>query len=329
MLIHARTEGENVQIEALKALQYDGTPLENASNFKEQGNEMVGLKRWKDAKEFYSKGIAALDDSRSSASSSSEERQMLESCFANRALCHLQLQNYRSVTSDCAATLRLNPKNLKAYYRSAMALLALNNVEQAINACMHGLSIDTSNQSLTHVMDEATKRKSTLSAAEKKRSMKLQAHEKKKLVLRDALRQRGIRPRTTEKPPDLEDAHMKLDPDPLSPNSTLQIPVLFLYPMHAQSDFIKAFDETQSFKSHLEYILPPPWDDSGEYQLNKIDIYTETASGGLSKVGKDLSLLEILQKGHAPVVNEIVTVHIIPRSKAPLWIEEMKKRKGK
>ena len=327
--MRSRTEGENVQIEALKALQYEGTPLEVASNFKEQGNEMVKLGRWKDAKEYYSRGIAALDASSTTIPSTEEGRTLLELSYCNRGLANLQLQNYRSTISDCAATLRLNPKNVKAHYRSAIALLSLDRVEQAIDTCMHGLSIDKSNKSLMHVMEEATRRKSTLSATEKRRSIEHQAHERERLVLRDALRQRGIRLSTTEKPPDLEDAHLKLEPDPLSPISTLKIPVLFLYPMHAQSDFIKAFDETHSFKSHLEYILPPPWDDSGEYQLNTIDIYTETASGGLSKVGKDLSLLEILQKGHAPVVNEIVTVYIIPRSKASLWIEEMKKRKGK
>ncbi|KAL8819354.1 MAG: hypothetical protein Q9223_002190, partial [Gallowayella weberi] len=51
---------ENVQLEALRALQYEGTRAEVALGFKERGNEMVAEKRWKDAKEFYTKGIAAL-----------------------------------------------------------------------------------------------------------------------------------------------------------------------------------------------------------------------------------------------------------------------------
>jgi len=50
---------ENVELEALKALAYEGTPLEIAQNFKEQGNEAYLEKRFRDALEFYSKGIAA------------------------------------------------------------------------------------------------------------------------------------------------------------------------------------------------------------------------------------------------------------------------------
>ena len=51
---------DNEQVEAMQALAYDGTPMENALNFKEQGNESFREKRWADAKEFYGKGIAIL-----------------------------------------------------------------------------------------------------------------------------------------------------------------------------------------------------------------------------------------------------------------------------
>jgi len=55
-------DGENDALEAIKALQYEGTRAESAQNFKEQGNEMVKVKLWGDAKEFYAKGIAVLTD---------------------------------------------------------------------------------------------------------------------------------------------------------------------------------------------------------------------------------------------------------------------------
>lgn len=44
----------------MKALQYEGTKSEAAQNFKEQGNECIQAKKWSDAKEFYTKGIAVL-----------------------------------------------------------------------------------------------------------------------------------------------------------------------------------------------------------------------------------------------------------------------------
>ena len=295
---------------------------------------MVKSKQWSDAKEFYSKGIAVLTKGLGSETSKTDgdkdgERKVEEACYANRALCNLELKNYRSTTLDCAAALRLNPGNLKAYYRSAQALLALDKIREAIDTCMHGLQIDKSNRSLRSVMEEAIRRGKTLSAAEKQRHDERDKRERQRVALHQALQQRGIRNRTSEKPPDLEDAHMKLDPDPFSAKSTLYIPVLFLYPMHAQSDFVKAFSEVDTIKQHLEYLLPVPWDEANEYQLKSVELYTESATGGLSKIGRDLTLLEVVQKGHAPVVDEIVTIQIVPKQQAARYIEELKKRKGK
>ncbi len=104
-----RLDGENVELDALRALQYEGTPAEIAQGFKEQGNEVVKLKRWKDGKEFYTKGLAVLaqrkkarllgsanevgEDS-SVAEDEAEikkQRELEEACFVNRALCNLEL----------------------------------------------------------------------------------------------------------------------------------------------------------------------------------------------------------------------------------------------
>lgn len=52
--------GENVMLEAIKALAYEGTKAEVAANFREQGNETARAKNWKDAREFYSKAIASV-----------------------------------------------------------------------------------------------------------------------------------------------------------------------------------------------------------------------------------------------------------------------------
>ncbi|KAL8936850.1 MAG: hypothetical protein Q9216_004717, partial [Gyalolechia sp. 2 TL-2023] len=96
-------EEENVQVEALRALQYEGTRAEIAQGFKERGNEMVAGKRWKDAKEFYTKGILALKaakdtDTQSAGEDEEEEeadrlkeKQVEEACYLNRSLCNLEL----------------------------------------------------------------------------------------------------------------------------------------------------------------------------------------------------------------------------------------------
>jgi len=102
-----RLDGQNVELEAIRALQYEGTPAEIAQGFKEQGNEMTRAKRWKDGQEFYSKGIAVLVQKRglggtqhgtsaalSDSGREAEERnesELLEACYVNRALCNLEL----------------------------------------------------------------------------------------------------------------------------------------------------------------------------------------------------------------------------------------------
>jgi hypothetical protein len=105
---------ENVLIEALKALAYEGTPFEVAANFKEQGNEAARMKNWSDAREFYSKGILTLrrlvptNEKVEAAAQMSvapknipvvedeeaekaKEKALEETCLANRALCNLEM----------------------------------------------------------------------------------------------------------------------------------------------------------------------------------------------------------------------------------------------
>jgi len=100
--------GENAELEALKALAYEGTRAEIAGNFREQGNEQARLKRWADAKPFYDKALAALkglaqEQGKREGEAEVElkevdemeerkkEREIEEACLVNRALCNLEL----------------------------------------------------------------------------------------------------------------------------------------------------------------------------------------------------------------------------------------------
>jgi len=126
----------------------------------------------------------------------------------------------------------------------------------------------------------------------------------------------------------LEDARVHLSPDPVAPTSALVFPVIFLYPLHAQSDFIKAFSEEDTISQHLEYIFPLPWDTAHEYQIQNVEFYMETVAGGLIKVGKNMTLLRILSGGNVEVVDGLVKVNIVLKDKARKWIEEVKARKA-
>lgn len=83
------------------ALQNEGTRGEVAQNFREQGNEAAREKRWGDAKEFYTKGIAVLrvkEDKWDKPEDPEAEKKLLreleETVFVNRALCNLELSMF-------------------------------------------------------------------------------------------------------------------------------------------------------------------------------------------------------------------------------------------
>lgn len=92
-------EGQNVALDAIRALQYEGTKSDIAQGFKNQGNEMVAEKSWIDAKEFYTKGLAVLNDKSDEKWEKPEDLeadaklvlQLKEQVYANRALANLEL----------------------------------------------------------------------------------------------------------------------------------------------------------------------------------------------------------------------------------------------
>lgn len=338
---------ENDGVAALQALAYDGTPLENATNFKEQGNECFAGKKWGDAREFYGKGIAILaqeerrrakglpsvqtethEGSSDEPGEVERERKLLEVMYVNRAACHLELGNYRSCTADCAGAIRLNSGNVKAYYRSARALLALGKVEEADDACARGLAVDGGNAALKKLAEEIVKKAREVEQRRKKEEERLSKEKREEMVLAAAIKARGIRTRSTEQPPEMEDAKIRLVPDPADPTSSLTFPTVLLYPVHLESDFIKGFGEAESLDQHLRYVFPLPWDREGVYTVNGVECYVETVSGGLAKIGKKVPLLKMLSGGNVEVVDELVKIFVVPRAQAESWVREHKAKRA-
>ncbi|KAF1979488.1 TPR-like protein [Bimuria novae-zelandiae CBS 107.79] len=338
--------GDNDALEALKALAYEGTRAEIAENFRQQGNECARAKQWTDAKEFYDKGIAALkapkqepapeegpevidttDIKLNQEQEAKKERDIAEACHINRALCNLEKKNYRSCIQDCAATIRLNSSNIKAYYRSGLACLSLDKIPEATDACELGLELEPSNASLKTLQTKIAARMTHLKSVEKSRKEREAKAASERATLALALKSRGIKSRSTNQAPDLEDAVVKLD-NVLDPSSTLSFPVLLLYPTHSQSDFIKAFGESETLSQHLEYIFPLPWDERQEFTLKDVEAYMETIAGGLIKMGKKMTLNKVLGSGKCEVVDGLVRINVLPQGKAAGWIEEFKKRRG-
>lgn len=99
--------GENVMLEAIKALAHEGIKVEVAENFRTQGNEAARERLWSDAREFYTKAIGTLRGTITTTevehhpnhkvieiddeAEAKKEREIEEACLANRALCNLEM----------------------------------------------------------------------------------------------------------------------------------------------------------------------------------------------------------------------------------------------
>lgn len=222
----------------------------------------------------------------------------------------------------------MNARNAKAWYRAASACLALDKIAEALDACQSGLRFESVNSVLKVLLAKIEKRRDHLAELEQVRREREERIASEKATLRLAHKQRNIVTRETDKKPDMEDAAVALA-DPLDATSTLSFPVILLYPLHAQSDFVKVFAEEETLAQHLEYILPTPWDGGHEYTPQSVECYMETVQGGLIKAGKNLSLLKILGSGKVEVVDGFVKVNVVPKTKAAQWIEEFKLRRGR
>lgn len=109
--------GENLELEALKALAYEGTRAEIAQNFREQGNDQAKVKNWLDAKEFYDRALAALKAPRKDGewkeiqdekAELEKEKGIAELCYVNRALCNLEKRMSLLYFLLCLVFLQLN-----------------------------------------------------------------------------------------------------------------------------------------------------------------------------------------------------------------------------
>lgn len=68
-------------------------------------------------------------------------------------------ENYGFVLRDCSKAISINPHSSKAYYRSGMALLALERFEEALDGCSRCLVFDPTNKSVQQLLDRAQKGK--------------------------------------------------------------------------------------------------------------------------------------------------------------------------
>ncbi|KAJ3990335.1 40S ribosomal protein S7 [Lentinula detonsa] len=277
---------ENTSLAALQSLVHEGTPDEIAENFKEQGNDYFKGKRYRDAVGFYTQAIDAKPDNPS----------LLEALLCNRAACNLELKNYGSVLRDCSKVLSQNTKSSKAYYRSALALIALERLGEAIDCCARCLDSDKDNKGIQGVLERATKLKTAKDKKESERREELRQEHLAKVKLNDAFKERNIF--VLPKPDGSQNPYVPhFDPEDSSGNSLI-FPTFFLYPQYATSDVIPEYVEDTPFSAHLEIMFsstapPPEWDVKRQYKAGRLVVYAITRRKRLLKVGKKMTLRDV------------------------------------
>lgn len=164
---------------------------EIAGNFKAQGNDYFKEKRYREALGFYGQAVDAKPTNNA----------LLESVLLNRAACNLELrephlyiipcgrllrilqENFGSVLRDCSNVIAKNPKAIKAYYRSAMALIALERAVEAIDCCKRALVIDPTNIGMKSVLEKSNKLKEKQDEKERQKAKQaeVKANERKRI----------------------------------------------------------------------------------------------------------------------------------------------------
>lgn len=95
------------------------TPLEEAIEYKNEGNLRFKTAKYNEAIEFYNKAIETCPKTSTVD---------LSTFYQNRAAAYEQLKKWSAVKSDCTSALELNNKYVKALYRRARACENMNDL---------------------------------------------------------------------------------------------------------------------------------------------------------------------------------------------------------
>jgi tetratricopeptide (TPR) repeat protein len=188
----------------------------------------------------------------------------------------VRVENYGKVVVDCREAVKLNPKNVKAYFRGAKAANALEKYDEALKFCDGGLALEPKSGALLTEKRIAMEGREALQRRDQQKQKELQEKKERQQQLLDALRERQIVMGDfllSSMRQYLESAPIYLHPQ----TKQIHWPVLFLYDEYHQSDFIKDFCEEDTFQQHLQVMFPEDhfveWDIEKKYVWKNIEIY--------------------------------------------------------
>lgn len=291
----------NSDVEGLMQLKYESEdPTAKAEAYKEDGNAEFKKKKYRIAIDNYAEGIKCQ----------CPDRSLNAILYTNRAAAQFHLGNFRSSFNDCRFARKFKPDHLKALLRGALCCLEMKKYEDCVQWCDDALNIEPLNKQVLETRQKASKLQKQTERDRRKEEQKERNERQADLKLLEAIKSRGIKLAGGKSDPDSQ-----VDPQLLSTVEThnahgarvqlkddvLYWPVMFLYPEFTESDYIQSFSENHRLIDHLNHMFgvevePPPWDKSKRYTPDSINVYFEDREKEkLFKVGKDLTLLEVLK----------------------------------
>ncbi|CAI8501363.1 unnamed protein product [Pichia kudriavzevii] len=314
---------ERSEIEALKALAYEGEPDEVAENFKKQGNSSYKGKAWKDAIEFYTKGLSVNCGVKS----------IDAALYLNRAACNLELKNYRRCINDCKECLLRQPKNVKACYRAARAYFAIEHYHEAMEVLNFAHSIDDKNPAVNSLMKKVQDKIKYTEELKEKRRKKEEEQIKVAQDLEAAIRARGITSiKSSYGTETIGDAKIHLE-DPHDIETQLIIPTIVIYPTVNEFDVISEVSELTTPMELMELVMnrPDEYFADGKhdnFRPKKLEAYMETEDGGLVRIPKKSPINSVLmsQTPRVPLFDNILRIYFVPKVDSAEWIKKWEKQ---
>lgn len=317
---------ERPEIEALKALAYEGDPVEVAENFKKQGNDKYKIKFYSDAIEFYTKGIDV------ECGSSYVEAAL----YLNRAACNLELKNYRRCINDCKECLVRQPKNVKALFRAAKAYFAIEHYDEALSVLNFAISIDNKNAAVNAMKKKVEEKLQYVKDLELKRKKKEEEKIRIEQNLNQALEVRGMVSLKSSYGTDtIGDSKIHLE-DPNDIETQLIIPTVIIYPTVDEFDVVNEVSELTTPLELMELVMserPDEYFNDGKhnnFKPKKLEAYMETEDGGLVKVPKKSPINTVLmsQNPKVPLFDNILRFYFVPKADSANWISKWNKKEA-
>jgi hypothetical protein len=234
--------------------------------------------------------------------------------------------------------MKLDPKNLKAIYRSGRAFYFLGKLEEAEQIASYGREIDPNNESLVELSREIQEKKSTIEEKERKKRQAELKRIREQQVMDKALRSRNYSSlaRASKEMTAPDDFKLELE-NPEDPTSALFIPMTIYYPSDSMFDMCPRFSESFQLQDALQETLfdsTPPWFSTDQhvvdYQLSNLDIFCETSTKGLARVKLDHTPSKILSSmaPRIPMIDGRLALYVVPKNKSGEFIRQWKQDNG-